>query len=55
MKTVYFDKDIPRVLATKGIVSASKKIKPVNKLLYSGLNAVKYVKNIPDPKLPADN
>lgn len=55
MKTVYFDKDIPRVIATKGIVSAGKKIKAANNLLYSKLNAVKYVKNIPDPKLPGDN
>ena len=55
MKTIYFDKDIPRVLATKGVVAASRKVKKANKLLYSGLNAVKYAKNIPDPKLPADN
>ena len=55
MKTIYFDKDIPRVVAVKGIVNVGKKIKPANKLLYGGINAVKYKKNIPDPKLPADN
>lgn len=55
MKTIYFDKDIPRVVATKGIVSAGKKIKAANKLLYGGLNAVKYAKNVPEPELPADN
>lgn len=55
MKTVYFDKDIPRVVATKGIVKAGSKIKAANKLLYGGLNAVKYAKNVPEPALPADN
>lgn len=46
MKALYFDKDIPRVLATK---AASKSIK---KLLFTGLNAVKF-KDFPDPPLPA--
>ena len=46
MKTVYFDKDIPRILLTK---AAAKVCKP---LLYTGLNAVKY-KTLPDPPLPA--
>ena len=55
MKTIYFDKDIPRVLATKGIVAAGKRVKKANELLYGNLNAVKYAKGIPDPALPADN
>ena len=55
MKTIYFDKDIPRVLATKAAVSVSKKIKPAGRLLYTGLNAVKYKTDIPDPPLPAAN
>ena len=46
MKTVYFDKDIPRILLTK---AAAKVCKP---LLYTGLNAVKY-RTLPDPALPA--
>ena len=49
MKTVFFDKDIPRILATK---AAAKIMKP---LLYTGLNAVKYKKDIPDPPLPTEN
>ena len=49
MKTVYFEKDIPRILATK---AAAKCCKP---LLYTSLNAVKYNRNIPDPPLPAEN
>ena len=55
MKTIYFDKDIPRVVATKAIVGVGKKAKFVNKALYGSLNAVKYVKDIPDPPLPAGN
>ena len=47
MKTVYFDKDIPRILATK---AATRVCKP---LLYTNLNAVKYKKDVPDPELPA--
>lgn len=49
MKTIYFEKDIPRVLMTK---FAAKRCKP---LLYTGFSAVKYNKNLPDPPLPADN
>ncbi len=45
MKTIYFDKDIPRVLMTK---AAARCLKP---LLYTGLNAVKLA-SIPDPPLP---
>jgi len=55
MKTIYFDKDIPRVVSVKAIVAAGKKCKSANKLLYTGINAVKYAKDIPDPELPADN
>ncbi len=55
MKTVYFDKDIPRVLATKATVAVGKKIKKANGLLYTGLNAVKFAENLRDPPLPADN
>lgn len=49
MKAVYFDKDIPRILATK---FASRYAKW---MLYTGLNAVKYRENFPDPPLPADD
>lgn len=55
MKTVYFDKDIPRVLATKGIVMAGKKVKKANELLYKNLSPVKFETGIPDPALPANN
>ena len=51
MKTIYFDKDIPRVLATKG----AARFKATRGLLFTGINAVKYAKDIPDPLLPADN
>jgi len=47
MKTIYFEKDIPRILATKYAA------KHCNSLLYTGLNAVKYNKNLPNPALPA--
>ena len=47
MKTVYFEKDIPRILATK---FASRFFK---KLLHTSINAVKYAKDLPDQKLPA--
>ncbi len=49
MKAVYFDKDIPRILATKFCANHAKK------LLFTGINAVKYATNIPDPKLPAED
>lgn len=49
MRTIYFEKDIPRILLTK---FAAKRCKP---LLYTGLNAVKYNKKLPDPPLPAAN
>ena len=49
MKTIYFEKDIPRVLATK---FAAKCCKP---LLYTGLNAVKYNRRLPDPPLPGED
>lgn len=49
MKTIYFEKDIPRILITK---FATKHCKG---LLYTGLNAVKFNKKLPDPKLPADD
>lgn len=49
MKTIYFEKDIPRILATKFAAKHAKK------LLYTGLNAVKFGKNIPDPPLPAED
>ena len=47
MKTIYFEKDIPRILATK---FAAKHCKG---MLYGGLNAVKFKTNLPDPPLPA--
>ena len=49
MKAVYFEKDIPRILASK----AAAKCCPG--LLYTGINAVKYNKKLPDPPLPADD
>ncbi|HHT65057.1 MAG: zinc-dependent alcohol dehydrogenase [Caldicoprobacterales bacterium] len=49
MKCVYFEKDIPRILITK---LAAKLFRP---LLYTGLNAVKFNRNLPDPPLPADD
>ena len=49
MRTVCFEKDIPRILMTK---AAAKICKP---LLFTGINAVRYHKNLPDPKLPADD
>lgn len=55
MKTIYFDKDIPRILATKGVVAVSKKVKKASRLLYTDLSAVKFARDIPDPALPADN
>lgn len=51
MKTVYFDKDIPRVLATK----AAARFRATQGLLFTGINAVKFRKDIPEPPLPADN
>ncbi|MCD7770158.1 MAG: hypothetical protein LUH36_08620, partial [Oscillospiraceae bacterium] len=51
MKTIYYDKDIPRILLTKG----AAKFKATRGLLYTGINAVKFKVDIPDPPLPADN
>lgn len=51
MKTIYFDKDIPRVVATK----AAARFKATRGLLFTGINAVKFKKDIPNPPLPADN
>lgn len=51
MKTIYYDKDIPRILLSKAAAST----KATQKLLFTGINAVKFKKDIPDPPLPADN
>ena len=51
MKTIYLDKDIPRILMTK----AAARFKATQGLLFTGINAVKFKKDIPDPPLPADN
>ena len=51
MKTIYFDKDIPRILAT----TAAARTKATRGLLFTGINAVKFAADIPDPPLPADN
>jgi len=51
VKTIYFDKDIPRILATK----AAARFRATQGLLFTGINAVKFRKDIPDPPLPADN
>ncbi len=49
MKSIYFEKNIPKILATK---AAAKLCKP---LLFSGLNAVKYDRNLKDCPLPEDD
>lgn len=49
MKTVFFDRDIPRILATKAAAGRAKK------LLSTGINAVKYETGLPEPALPADD
>ena len=49
MRAVFFDKDIPRVLITKFAARYA------NWLLFTGLNAVKYRTDLPDPELPADD
>ncbi|MBQ3292065.1 MAG: alcohol dehydrogenase catalytic domain-containing protein [Mogibacterium sp.] len=49
MKTVFFDRDIPRILATKAAAGHAKK------LLSTKLNAVKYETGLPEPSLPADD
>ena len=51
MKTIYLDKDVPRILMTKAAAST----KATRGLLFTGINAVKFKKDIPDPPLPADN
>ncbi len=49
MRTVYFEKDIPRILATKAAAGRAKK------LLSTKINAVKYETGLPEPALPADD
>ena len=49
MKTVFFDRDIPRILATKAAAKRGKR------LLSTGINAVKYETGLPEPSLPADD
>ena len=49
MKTVFFEKDIPRILATKAAAGRAKR------LLSTGINAVKYEAGLPEPALPADD
>ena len=49
MRTVYFEKDIPRNLATKAAAGRAKK------LLSTKINAVKYETGLPEPALPADD
>ena len=49
MKTVFFDRYIPRILATKAAAGRAKK------LLSTGINAVKYETGLPEPALPADD
>lgn len=46
MKSIYYEKNIPKVLLTKFNAKHCKA------LLFSGLNAVKYDQHLPDPKLP---
>lgn len=49
MKAVYFEKDIPRILMSKFAAKCWKG------LLSTGINAVKFKKKMPDPRLPADD
>ena len=51
MKTIYYDKDIPRILLSKAAASS----RATEKLLFTGINAVKFKTDIPEPPLPADN
>ena len=46
MRTIYFEKNIPKILITK----AAAKIAPA--LLFTGLNPIRYDKKLPDPPLP---
>ena len=46
MKTVYFEKNIPKILATKAAAGSAKR------LLRTGINAVKYETGLPEPALP---
>ena len=46
MKTICFEKNIPKILLTK---VAAKYAKP---LLFTGINPIKFLKNLPDPPLP---
>lgn len=48
MKSIYYEKNIPRILLTKLF---DKVARP---LLYTSLNAVRYDKNLPDPPLPSE-
>ncbi|MDY4889309.1 MAG: zinc-binding dehydrogenase [Sphaerochaetaceae bacterium] len=47
MKTIYYEKNILKILLTK------LNAKYFKGLLFSGLNAVKYDRRLPDPKLPS--
>ena len=49
MRTVFFEKDIPRILATKAVAGHAKR------LLSTKINAVKYETGLPEPALPADD
>lgn len=49
MRTIYYEKNIPKILLTK---FAAKCCKP---LLFTGLNAVKFDERLPDPPLPAED
>ncbi|MDR1898418.1 MAG: alcohol dehydrogenase catalytic domain-containing protein, partial [Treponema sp.] len=46
MRTIYFEKNIPKVLLTKAAAKLCRG------LLFTGLNPVVYNRNLPDPPLP---
>jgi threonine dehydrogenase-like Zn-dependent dehydrogenase len=46
MKTIYFEKNIPKILLTKAVAKCAPS------LLFSGINAVVFNKRLPDPPLP---
>lgn len=51
MKSIYYEKNIPKILLTK----LNSRFKILHPLLFTGLNAVKFDKKMKDPVLPAGN
>ena len=46
MKTIYFEKNIPKILLTKALAKCAPA------LLFTGINPIKFNKKLPDPPLP---